>query len=236
MARSINVASEEPTMIERVSFATETGDTARGALACPTGGGRAPAVIVVHEFWGLNVQTEGVAERLAQEGFVALAVDLYRGQTTKDPAEAMQMMLALPGDRALADLRAAAGFLRDHPRTTGKVAILGFCMGGAYAFRAACFVRGLSASVPFYGVPKDPDWSQVDVPILAHFCRTDGWAKPELAERIQQTLAERGQPMDLHIYDADHAFMNEQRPEVYSPADARVAWDRTLDFLRTHCA
>jgi carboxymethylenebutenolidase len=187
MARSINVASEEPTMIERVSFATETGDTARGALACPTGGGRAPAVIVVHEFWGLNVQTEGVAERLAQEGFVALAVDLYRGQTTKDPAEAMQMMLALPGDRALADLRAAAGFLRDHPRTTGKVAILGFCMGGAYAFRAACFVRGLSASVPFYGVPKDPDWSQVDVPILAHFCRTDG---------VGQARARRAHPAD----------------------------------------
>lgn len=223
-------------MIERVSFSTDGGDTARGALACPPGGGRAPAIIVVHEYWGLNVQTEGVAERLAGEGFVALAVDLYRGEMTKDPAEAMRMMLELPGDRAMGDLRAAAAYLREHPRTTGKVAILGFCMGGAYAFRAACFVRGLSAAVPFYGVPKAPDWSQVDVPIMAHFCRNDAWATVEIAEQIQQTLAERGQPMDLHVYDADHAFMNEQRPEVYSPGDARVAWDRTMDFLREHCA
>ena len=96
--------------------------------------------------------------------------------------------------------------------------------------------EALPAAVPFYGIPPAPDWSQVDVPILAHVAARDGWVTPAAAEKIQETLAALGKRMDLHVYDADHAFMNEQRPEVYSPEDARVAWDRTIDFLRAHTA
>jgi carboxymethylenebutenolidase len=225
---------QEPPMIERVTFPSTGHDNAMGALAFPPGDGPAPTVIVVHEWWGLNEQIINTAERLAAEGFLVLAIDLYRGITTKNPTEAQTRMTELPRDRSLADLRAAVAFLKQHPRTNGKVAITGFCMGGAYAFAAACFVRGLSASVPFYGLPPAPDWSQVDVPILAHFAAKDGWAKPEAAETIQQTLAARQQRMDLHVYDAEHAFMNETRPEVYSPEDARVAWERTVDFLHRH--
>ena len=223
-------------MIDRVTFASGNGDTVQGALALPAGERRAPAVIVVHEYWGLTDQVEHTAERLAAEGFLVLAVDLYRGVVTRDPAEAMRLMQTQPVDRAVEDLRGAVSYLAAHPRGTGKVAVLGFCMGGAYAFRAAFAVRGLCAAVPFYGVPRDPDWSAVDVPILAHFCRHDGWATVEIAEKIQETLAARGQRMDLHVYDADHAFMNEQRPEVYSPDNARIAWQRTIDFLRLHSA
>ncbi|MBK9035041.1 MAG: dienelactone hydrolase family protein [Myxococcales bacterium] len=223
-------------MIERVTFPSATGETASGALAVPADAARAPAVIVVHEWWGLTDQIERTAERLAEAGFVALAVDLYRGTVSRDPAEAQRLMTELPRERSLADLRGAVAYLHDHPRSTGKVAITGFCMGGAYAFAAACFVRGLSAAVPFYGIPPAPDWSQVDVPILAHVASRDGWVTPAAAEKIQETLAALGKRMDLNVYDADHAFMNEQRPEVYSAEDARVAWDRTIDFLRAHTA
>ena len=120
-------------MIERVTFPSATGDTAQGALAVPAGAGRAPAVILVHEWWGLTDQIEHTAERLAEAGFVALAVDLYRGFVTRDPAEAQRQMVALPRERSLADLRGAVAYLHDHDRATGKVAITGFCMGGAYA-------------------------------------------------------------------------------------------------------
>jgi carboxymethylenebutenolidase len=228
--------AKELSMIERVNFANTSGDTVAGALAVPIAAAPAPSVILVHEYWGLTPQIESTAERLAAEGFVVLAIDLYRGVVTRDPAEAMRLMTELPPARATDDLRAAVSYLATHPRTTGKVAITGFCMGGAYAFRAAYAVRGLCAAVPFYGVPRDPVWADVDVPILAHFCRHDPWAKPEIGEQIQQTLGSFGRRMDLHVYDADHAFMNEQRPEVYSPDDARVAWERTVDFLRQHCA
>jgi carboxymethylenebutenolidase len=221
-------------MIERVSYQLSSGAPVAAVLALPHGATPAPAVIVVHEYWGLTPQVERTAQRFADEGFAALAVDLYDGVVTKDPAEAMRLMMALDRPRSLDNVRAAVGFLTNHPRCSGRIAITGFCLGGAYAFAAACFVRGLCAAVPFYGVPATPDWSQVDVPIVAHFCARDPWAKPEIGEHIQQTLAARGMPMDLHVYDADHAFMNDTRPEVYSPDDARVAWQRTIDFLHQH--
>jgi carboxymethylenebutenolidase len=225
-------------MIERVSFPSPaTPDVpAGGVLAVPEGTARAPAVIVVPEWWGINPQIERTVERFAAEGFLALAVDVYRGVSTRDPAEAAKLMVALDGARVLDDVRGALAYLHDHPRGSGKVGIVGFCMGGAYSFAAACFVRGLACAVPFYGLPPRPDWAQVDVPIQAHFASRDDWAKPEIAEQIQQTLAKRGQRMDLHVYDADHAFMNDARPEVYSPDDARVAWERAVDFLRQHLA
>lgn len=223
-------------MIESVTFPSAAGDDARGSLAVPAGSGPAPTVVVIHEWWGVTDQVQSVAEKLAAEGFVALAVDLYRGLVTRDPAEAERQMKALPRERALADLRGAIDYLRAHPRSNGKVAVTGFCMGGAYTFAAACFIRGLAAAVPFYGLPPAPDWSLVDVPILAHVASRDTWVTPAAAEKVQETLAARGQRMDLHVYEADHAFMNEQRPEVYSPDDARVAWERTVDFLRLHTA
>ena len=121
-------------------------------------------------------------------------------------------------------------------RCTGKVAVMGFCMGGALAFATACRVPGLCAVVPFYGVPTAADWSKVDAPIQAHFASRDGWAKASSAKEIQAALAARNQPMELHVYDADHAFMNERRPEVHDPAAARLAWQRACDFIRQHSA
>lgn len=223
-------------MSERVTFTSKNGDTVGGALGLPAGGGPAPAVVVIQEWWGINEQIERTVDRLAAAGFVALAPDLYRGKLARDATEANQLMTELDGARALADLEGAVAHLRAHPRGNGKVAVLGFCMGGAYAFAAACAIRDLACVVPFYGIPPRPDWAKVDAPIQAHFARRDDWARPEKAEEIQRTLAARGATMELHLYDADHAFMNERRPEVYAPAAAAQAWDRALTFLRQHTA
>ncbi len=222
-------------MSERVTFTSRNGDRISGALAVPASA-TAGAVILVHEWWGLTPQIEQMVDRLAGEGFLVLAPDLFRGEVAdlKDTPAAQKLMNGLDGARALADLGGALDFLKGHERGNGKVGITGFCMGGAYAFAAACALRGLAASVPFYGLPPHADWSQVDVPIEAHFAANDGWAKPALAEEIQRTLAARGQPMDLHVYQAEHAFMNEARPEVYEPISAALGWDRLVEFLRAH--
>ena len=221
-------------MAHRVTFTSRNGDRVAAAEAAPAGAARVGAVIVIHEWWGLIPQIERTVDRLAEAGFLALAPDLFRGDHAElsDSKKANRLMSELDGARAMADLGGALDHLLDHPRGNGKVAVLGFCMGGAYSFAAACHLRGLAAAVPFYGLPPHPDWSKVDVPILAHFASRDGWAKPAAAEEIQRTLAARGQRMDLHVYQADHAFMNEARPEVHDAAAAALAWERTLDFLR----
>lgn len=221
-------------MSERVTFTSRNGDTVVGALALPAGAGPAPTLVVVQEWWGLNAQIEGMVDRFAAAGFVALAPDLYRGVVAKDATEANRLMTELDGQRALADLEGAVAHLRAHPRGNGKVAITGFCMGGAYALAAACFVRGLACSVPFYGIPPRHDWKLVDAPIQCHVARHDTWVTPARAEQIQQALAALGKRMDLHVYEADHAFMNERRPEVYAPEAAALAWERAVAFLHQH--
>jgi carboxymethylenebutenolidase len=217
-------------MIERVAFKSAAGPV-DGALALPAGTGKHLAVVVVQEWWGLNEQIQRTAERLAAEGFVALAPDLYHGKLARTADEASHMMNDLDWGRAMKDLAGAVDYLRAHPRGNGKVAITGFCMGGALTLAAAADIPGLAAAVPFYGVPGDKDWSKVTVPIQAHFSKTDDWATPAKIEAIGERV--HG-PFELFLYDADHAFMNEKRPEVYSPRDAEAAWQRLVDFLRTH--
>lgn len=221
-------------MADRVSFKSKSGAPVEGALALPAGEAKALGVVVLQEWWGLNEQITGIADRLASEGFVALVPDLYHGKLARDADEAGAMMRALDWGRALDDIAGAVEHLRAHPRTTGKVAVTGFCMGGALSFATACAVPGLAAVVPFYGVPGQADWSKVDAPIQAHFAQHDDWAKPSIAEEIEATLTARGQRMELHVYDAQHAFFNERRPEVHDPAAAKLAWTRTIEFLRAN--
>jgi carboxymethylenebutenolidase len=221
-------------MSERVSFKSRTGAPVDGALAVPAGSGKAPAVVVIQEWWGLNEQIKGIADRLAGEGFVALVPDLYHGKLATDRDEASHLMNTLDWTRAMDDLAGAVAHLREHPRSNGKVAVVGFCMGGALSFAAAASIPGLAAVVPCYGVPGQADYTKVDAPILAHFCKTDDWATPEIARKIQAQIEEQGGSMELHLYDAEHAFMNEKRPEVYHPEAAKQAWARTIAFLRQH--
>lgn len=223
-------------MSERTSFPARNGNPTDGVLREPPGSGKAPALVLVQEYWGVNAHIVDLTERFAAEGFLVLAPDLYHGKLTKDPAEAGKLMTSLDRAQAVSDIAGAVAFLAKHPRCTGKVGITGFCLGGAYAFTAAALVPGLSAAVPFYGIPDATkvDLGAIAIPVQAHFSRTDPWAKPELAEGVKKALDAKHVPMELHVYDAQHAFMNDTRPEVHDAALAKVAWGRAVSFLKSN--
>ena len=219
-------------MIERVTFTSRDGDPTEGAYAAPDGTGKHPAVVVLQEYWGVNDHISSIVERLAAQGFLAIAPDLYHGVTTRDAAEAGKLLGKMDWARAIAEIAGATSWLRHHPRSTGKVAVIGFCMGGALAFAAAANIKDLACAVPFYGVPTAQDWSKVEAPIQAHFAATDQWATPDAGRAIQAAVPS----MELHVYDAQHAFMNDSRPTVYSTEHAPTAWTRALAFLKQHTA
>lgn len=225
-------------MTTRVSFASKGGDNAEGELALPAGSAKAGGVLVIQEYWGVNDHVRSLVTRLADAGLVALAPDIYRGKITKDANEAAKLMTEMPRDRALGDIAGAAAYLRGHARTNGKVAVMGFCMGGAFALRSAAEVPDLSAVISFYGMPdpKDVEWGRVTAKVQGHFAKEDAWAKVEYAEMVKKALESHGQSMDLYVYDAQHAFVNDTRPEVYSPENAKLAWDRAIAFLKQQLA
>jgi carboxymethylenebutenolidase len=211
------------------------GVTAGGYLSVPESGGGA-GLVVIQEWWGLVPHIRDVCDRFAAEGFVALAPDLYHGKTTKSPDEAGKMMMALNIDEAERDLRGAIRFLLDDPRVTGaRVGTVGFCMGGALSLYAASKNEQVGACVVFYGGhPKvKPDLERLRAPVLGIYAGKDGFVTPDSVRELERRLDELGKPNEMLIYeDADHAFFNDQRPEVYNEADAADAWRRTIDFFR----
>lgn len=224
-------------MTERVNFVARDGSAAQGELALPPGEGRVGAVVLLQEWWGVNDHLRDLCERFAREGFVVLAADLYHGKTTRDPAEAGALMSALQWPAALEVIAGAVAFLRAHPRCNGRVGVTGFCMGGAGTLLSAAKLPGLDAAVPFYGIPPASavDWSTAQTPpIEMHVASRDGWVKPEAALAVRDALVARGSAMTVHVYEADHAFVNDTRPEVYAPESARLALARTFAFLHTH--
>lgn len=221
---------------ERVKLGERAGHELLGDLALPASEGRAPAILVVHEWWGLNDDMRRTAERFAAEGFLALAVDLYRGRCTSDANEAMQLSNELSTAEAMLDLGLAVAFLKAHSRSSGKLGITGFCLGGAMALAAACNVAGLSAAVPFYGIarPEFLDFSRCQPPIQAHFGKQDPIIAVERPVALEQKAKEAGASLELHLYDAGHAFMRQSDPGAFHPDSAQLAWQRTLGFLRQH--
>lgn len=200
--------------------------------------GKRPGIVLIQEYWGVNDHVRDIAGRFAKEGFVVLAVDLYHGKITKDAGEAGKLMRALDWPKALAEVQGAVRTLRSHPSCNDKVAVTGFCLGGAITLAAVCNAVGVVAAVPFYGMPdpKFADYSKVSCPILAHVAKKDGWVKPAAMEEIKAKVEAAGQTMEICLYDEDHAFFNDTRPEVYGAESAKLAWERTLAFLRTHLA
>ena len=203
-------------MTERIRIA----DDVNGELALPAGTAKAPGVIVVHEWWGVNDEIRATCDRLAAEGFVALAPDLYHGESATDASEAQQLMQKLSTTAAMQDVTAALARLQSDPRCTGKVAIIGFCMGGAMAFAAATSVEGLSAALPFYGIPIPGYFDPVKVkcPIQAHFGEHDTSVDAARAAAFRDEVHAHGGAMELHLYDAGHAFMRESDPRAAMPA------------------
>jgi carboxymethylenebutenolidase len=221
-------------MGEMVTF-TANGRTAEGYLATPPSG-TGPGVLVIQEWWGLVDHIKDVADRFARQGFVALAPDLYHGEKTKSPDQAGKMLMALNIAETAKDLRGAAMYVRARPEIQPKkVAAVGFCMGGQLAlFGATAHSDVINAAVDFYGIhPKvDPDVSKLSGPVLAHFGRRDKSVNEKTARALVDRIKAAGKAVEAYFYDADHAFFNDQRPEVYNRPSAELAWDRTVDFLR----
>lgn len=218
-----------------ISFDVD-GTSADGYLVTPADGVSGPAVIVIHEWWGLNDHTRDIARRWADAGFVALAPDLYRGVVTADPAEASTLMHGLTPEAGIATLDAAVEALAGTPGVDPKrIGVTGYCMGGSFALLLACRNRAIKAAAPFYGdVPGDDDIAKLTAPVLFIGASLDGWITVEKMTELRAALARHGKSGEVKIYEgADHAFFNDTRPAVYNAEAAADAWKRVTNFFRT---
>jgi carboxymethylenebutenolidase len=213
------------------------GHTAKGYLAVP-GSGSGPGLIVIQEWWGLVPHIQEVCDRFADEGFVALAPDLYRGRTTTEPDEAGKLMMALNLDDASKDMSGAVDLLLGHDAVTSeRLGVTGFCMGGGLALKlAADRPDAIAACVPFYGlIPWEgaqPDWSTLEAAVLGHYAENDGFFTPAQAHELEATLREHGKEAEVIVHPGvDHAFFNDHRLEVHHPETAERAFSRTVEFL-----
>lgn len=196
-------------------------------------GADAPGFVCIQEYWGLNDQIKKTADRFAQAGYQALVPDLYRGKVARAADEATHMMsnLNFP-DAAEQDIRGAVQHLKHTSKK--KVGVGGFCMGGALTLLAALRVPEMDAGACFYGLPAvDPaEFKKVKIPLICHFANQDDWCTPARVSELENVLEQSQSKFVMYRYDAKHAFMNEARPEVYEGASAKLAWDRTLSFLK----
>lgn len=192
---------------------------------------KAPALILIQEWWGLQPHICAIAERYAAAGYTVLAPDLYRGRIASDADEASHLMNGL--DFADATQQDLAGALAHLAARSSKIGVTGFCMGGALTVAAAVHLPGLAAASCFYGVPPTEfaDPARIGIPFQGHFAEQDDWCTPAVVDALQARLPAGA---EIHRYAAQHAFFNDSRPEVYDAACAALAWQRTLDFLGRH--
>lgn len=215
------------------------GEAASGFLAVPEAKGPHPAVVVIQEWWGLNDWVKEQARKLAKEGYVALAADLYRGKATDKQEEAHQLMMGLPEERALADLKAAVDFLASRKDVkAGGIGVIGWCMGGKYAIKLAAEDPRIAAVVSYYGPPPEDAAviAKIKAPVLGNYGGDDKGPSPEQARAFAAALEKAGQSADIKIYEgAGHAFANENNPwKGYREEAARDAWSRTIGFFGRH--
>ena len=220
-------------MGERVSFKSN-GGTTDGYLATPSQPG--PGVLVIQEWWGLVPHIEHIADRFAEAGFVALAPDLYHGKQTGSPDEAGKLMMSMRIDEAARDLAGAIDYLAALPQTSArKVGTVGFCMGGALSLYAASANPEVGACVVFYGGHPNvkPALASLQAPVLGIFAGKDTFVSPAVVAALDQQLTALGKRHEFHTYpQAQHAFFNDARPEVFDANAARDAWDKTVAFFR----
>lgn len=214
------------------------GHTCQGYLATPPDGGKGPAVVVIQEWWGLVEHIRDVVDRFANEGFVAIAPDLYHGQTTKSPDDAGKMLMELDAERAVREIAGAGAYALQQPECTSKkYGVVGFCMGGALAqYAATKDPERVGAAVSFYGGFKQvqPDWEALTAAMLLIYGEQDQGVPPEHGRKLEAKLAKLGKNVELVIYPgADHAFFNDTRPN-HKPEAAADAWRRTLELFRRH--
>lgn len=231
------------TLIATSSFAADgktvsykSGDeTVQGVLYTPAGTGPFPALIVIHEWWGLNDWVKDQASKLADQGYVALAVDLYRGKVATTPEMAHEIMRGVPEDRAKRDLHAAFEFLSAQANVKkDRIGSIGWCMGGGYSLDVALQEATLAATVINYGhLATDADaLKKINAPILGLFGGQDHGITPDDVHKFEAAMKQLGKSIDIKIYDdAGHAFANPNNKDGYRADDAVDAWKRTVNFL-----
>jgi carboxymethylenebutenolidase len=192
------------------------------------------AVVLIQEWWGINDHIRDLAARYAKEGYLCIAPDLYRGKVAKNTEEAGALMKALAIDDGLETIRKAIAAANETYEVK-RFAINGFCMGGTFALRAACEIPELKAAAPFYGdIPGEGVLAKLRVPTLFVAGKRDAWINPEKVNTLQEIAARHNLPVEVLSYDADHAFFNDTRPQVYNAEAAADAWRRVLEHFREH--
>jgi len=225
-------------MGKTVSYNRPDGKSVNGYLAEPAGGGKAPAVVVIQEWWGLNDQIRGVADKLAKAGYRALVPDLYRGKTAVDAKEANHLMTGLNfGDAAGQDIRGAVQYLKKSG--SAKAGVTGFCMGGALTVLSAVNVPEMDAGVIWYGYPplEYVDASKIKAPLMGHWATQDQAFAIGGVDELEKKLRAANVKYEFHRYNAKHAFANETADQKkldmlkYDPKAAEQAWQRTMEFF-----
>ncbi len=228
-------------MGEMISFKRPDGGLCDGYLVTPVSGGKAPGIVVIQEWWGINDQIKGVAERLAVAGYRALVPDLFRGKVTMEAKEAEHLMNGLDfADAAGQDVRGAVQYLK--ATGSAKAGVTGYCMGGAVAVLAAALVPESDAHVTWYGYPplEYVDAARIKAPVLGHWATHDQFFAIAGVDALEARLKAAGVDFEFHRYDAKHAFANEEAdslnlpPLGYDPVAAELAWKRSLAFFAAH--
>jgi len=219
---------------QTVNFPSGT-ETISGYLALPESPGQHPALVVIHEWWGLNDWVKEQARKFAAQGYVALAVDLYRGKVAYDPALAHELSRGMPQDRALRDMKAAFNYLAARPDVDPtRIGSVGWCMGGGLSLQLALNESRLAACVVNYGaLPTSPeDIAKIQAPVLGNFGAEDRGIPPSAVQAFQKAMESAQKSIDVKIYEgAGHAFENPNNKLGYHEKDAQDAWERTVAFL-----
>jgi carboxymethylenebutenolidase len=210
-------------------------ETVNGILYTPAGSGPFPGIVVIHEWWGLNDWVKEQASKLADQGYAALAVDLYHGKVADNPNTAHELMRGVPEDRAARDLHAAVEFLKSQPNVKkDRIGSIGWCMGGGYSLNVALAEPTLTAAVINYGhLATDPAaLHKINAAILGNFGGQDQGIPPDDVKKFEEALKKDGKSADIKIYpNAGHAFENPNNKGGYRADDAVDAWQRTVKFL-----
>lgn len=217
--------------LQSVIINTPSGRSVSAALALPAKK-PAGAVMLVHEWWGLNDQVKSVAAELANLGYVALAIDLYGGKVADKPADAESYMKAVVAEEARETMSAWVDWLKAHPDGNGKVAVLGWCFGGGMALQAS-LDRPANGTVVYYGnvARSAEELKALKGPVLGQFANQDQWINPAMVDGFEAAMKQAGKVLESHRYDANHAFAN-PTGQNYDAEDARKSWDHTVAFLK----
>ncbi len=213
-------------------------DTVSAYMAIPEATGKHPALIVIHEWWGLTDWIKQDARNFARKGYLALAIDLYRGKLASDPSQAYRLMVSVPRERAVTDLESAFEYLRTMKNVdASRIGVIGWCMGGSYSFIAATHLPGLAACVIDYGNvdTTTAGVASIHCPVLCNFAGLDNTYTPAMGKTFAGAMRASGKRIEFYEYpDVNHAFMNPNNTSGYSEIESRVAWRRIYTFLHKY--